>query len=542
MSVPLRSRLTAMKRPLVALVAGGVYPLSFAPFELWWLGVVSIAVFYQVLHGSLRVNTAAAGSPDPKTTLLRLGVLGWCFGVGAFGVGASWIYVSINVYGGAPPLLAGLMVALFVAGIGWFFGLQGLLFAGVMLARGRAPISWVYAPVMFALLWPVTEWARGWILTGFPWLYAGYAHLETPLAGFAPVGGVLLVSFAVGVSATFLAHVVTAATTRERMFAGMAALTPWALALLLGAVAWVTPEGRPISVSAVQPNVDQAVKWDPDQIQNNVNLNEALTAPLWGRDLIVWSEASLTFLPEQGEAYLAGLDRRAREAGTALLVGIPRRGQEGEFYNSAMMMGAGNGNVYLKRHLVPFGEYVPLEGVLRGLIRFFDLPMSRNVPGPASQPPLGFAGGELSLSICYEIAYGELVRSAAADPAILVTISNDTWFGRSIGPLQHMQIARMRAVEMGRYLVRATNNGVSGVVDPDGRVIASAPQFESEVVSASVRRMRGRTPYARAGSWPLLAGLGCLIGAILLVTLRRDLHRISAVDAASDPHAGSPGP
>ena len=165
---------------------------------------------------------------------------------------------------------------------------------------------------------------------------------------------------------------------------------------------------------------------------------------------------------------------------------------------------------------MPFGEYVPLEGLLRGLIGFFDLPMSRNRSGPSEQEPLAFSAGELSLSICYEIVYGELVRNAAPDPAVLVTISNDTWFGRSIGPLQHMQMARMRALEMGRYLVRATNNGVSAVVDPAGRVIASAPQFEPAVVRSSVRRMNGQTPYAGFGSWPLLAGLALGLVALLI--------------------------
>ncbi len=511
------THLQPLRRYLLALAAGATYPLSFAPFDLWWLGIAAVGLLYWALSSEFLDQPLRA-------RLVRAGLLGWCFGVGAFGVGASWIYVSINVYGGAPPALAAIMVALFVVGTAWFFGLQGVLFGSAMAIAGdraEARLGGLQAPLTFALLWPLTEWARSWILTGFPWLYAGYAHLETPLAAFAPVGGVLLVSFAVAVGGSFLTHGLAGMRNTEgvrqvRVLACSIGVLPWPIAALLGAMVWVTPDDRWVSVAAVQPNIDQAIKWHPDQVQNNVDRNELLSAGAWGRDLVVWSEASLTFFPEQGQSYLSDLDRRAREAGTALVVGIPHRGEAGEYYNSAMLLGSGNGNVYLKRHLVPFGEYVPLEGLLRGLIGFFDLPMSRNRSGPSEQEPLAFSAGELSLSICYEIVYGELVRNAAPDPAVLVTISNDTWFGRSIGPLQHMQMARMRALEMGRYLVRATNNGVSAVVDPAGRVIASAPQFEPAVVRSSVRRMNGQTPYAGFGSWPLLAGLALGLVALLI--------------------------
>ena len=287
-------------------------------------------------------------------------------------------------------------------------------------------------------------------------------------------------SVAVAATGAGAVHCLTETGWRRLLAAGCT-LAPWILGAGAGLAVFAEPDGRTFRVAAVQPNIAQAIKWRRGQVQTIV-------------ELIVWSEASLTFTPQRGEAYLAALDQRARAAGSALIVGIPRVGDEGEYYNSAMVLGAGNGAVYLKRHLVPFGEYVPLEAWLRGTIRFFDLPMSRNRPGPGEQAPLAFRAGELSLSICYEIAYG---------------------------PLQHMQIARMRAKEMGRYLVRATNNGVSAVVDPAGHIVASAPQFEADVVTAEVRTMTGRTPFARFGATPLLVALCAGVALSVLLGRRR---------------------
>ena len=500
-------------RPLQALAAGALYPLSLAPFDLWWVGVVAIAAFYWVAREEVAAHGGTRG-------WARLALIGWAFGAGAFGVGASWVYVSINVYGGATPLLAGFLVLLFVSGIALLFALQMLVWTGLLRLSGGLGANPAGPAFLFVLLWPLAEWSRSWILTGFPWLYAGYGHLETALGALAPVGGVLAVSVAVAATGAGAVHCLTETGWRRLLAAGCT-LAPWILGAGAGLAVFAEPDGRTFRVAAVQPNIDQAIKWRRDQVQNIVDRNEALTAPHWGSDLIVWSEASLTFTPQRGEAYLASLDQRVRAAGSALIVGIPRVGDEGEYYNSAMVLGAGNGAVYLKRHLVPFGEYVPLEAWLRGTIRFFDLPMSRNRPGPGEQAPLAFRAGELSLSICYEIAYGELVRNAAPDPALLVTISNDTWFGRSIGPLQHMQIARMRAKEMGRYLVRATNNGVSAVVDPAGHIVASAPQFEADVVTAEVRTMTGRTPFARFGATPLLVALCAGVALSVLLGRRR---------------------
>ena len=198
------------------------------------------------------------------------------------------------------------------------------------------------------------------------------------------------------------------------------------------------------------------------------------------------------------------------------MLGVPRAERTPDdgwlVYNGTLATGTGSGR-YTKRRLVPFGDYVPFEDLLRGLIRFFDLPMSGFRPGARHQGPLDVGVGRAAMGICYEIAYAELMRLSAVEADVLITVSNDTWFGDSIGPPQHMQIARARALENGRWLLRGTNNGITAIVDHRGRVKASLPQFEPGVLAGEFRIMRGHTPYSRYGDgW--LVGL-CFAGLLL---------------------------
>ena len=483
---------------VLALGAGGLYPLAFAPFDLWWLALLAIGVYWRLVRD--------AG-------IWRATWLGYLFGLGAFGIGASWVYVSINVYGGAGPLLAGFLVGLFVCGIATFFALHGFLFAWSLARVEQSALA-------FALLWPLTEWVRSWLFTGFPWLYAGYAYIDTPLANFAPFAGVLGVSLSVAITGVALVQLVVSRAPGARLTWGVTLAGVWLLAVGAGAFSFAVRDGEALTVSAIQPNINQNLKWRRDQVQVNINTNEQLSATEWGRDLVVWSEASLTFYAADGRAYLDDLDARARAAGSALILGIPERGEGDVYYNAALGLGTGTG-AYRKRHLVPFGEYVPLEEVLRGLIAAFDLPMSRNSAGSEGQEPIEVGAGPVALAICYEIAFGDLVRSAASDPVLLVTMSNDTWFGASIGPWQHLQMARMRARELARYLVRATNNGISAVVDPAGRMIAAGPQFEPAVIRAEVYSMSGRTPYLEWGVRPFLSVLVFVLAGLIIASVRR---------------------
>ncbi len=477
--MPRRFALSAL-----ALGAGAVFPLGLAPFDLWPCTLVAAGALFWTL-------SRAHGRPL---------LLGWLFGIGKYAVGSSWIYVSIHVHGAASPLLAGFLVGLFVAGMALFHAAAAWLFVRL---RPREP---AFAAVWFAAVWVLTEWWLTWFLTGFPWLFAGYAMLDTPLASLAPVGGVLLVSFAAVLTAAGLVG------WRSRASLVTAAL-PWLACWSVAAVDWTTPAGIH-RVALVQGNIDQSGKWDRASADAILDRYATLSDPVWDRDIVIWPEAAITLPLHVAEPFLSDMAERAQGA---LVLGIvigewsPDRAR---WYNGAVAVGDGSGQ-YRKRRLVPFGDYVPFESLLRGAIAFFDLPMSGLVPGDFDQPLLRAGKARLAMSICYEIAYPDLVAASAGEADALATISNDTWFGASIGPWQHMQIARMRALENGRYVLRATNNGVTAIVDPYGRVVEDLPQFEAGVLTGEFVGMQGMTPFGRWGSAIVIVPLLLLLLAAM---------------------------
>ena len=472
---------------LVAALCGGALVLSLAPFDFWPLAFVSAGGLYTLLvQKPHAVNRIA-----------------FAFGLAKYGLGVSWVYVSIHVYGSASPLLAGLLVVLMVSFMALFCIVQLRLF--LYLRTHRHVIDWL----LFAALWVTFEWFWTWFLSGFPWLFAGYSQLTSPLAGLAPVGGVFLVSLAVvfvGVAAASalqrpiqeMMQKLKKKPTQElmqepmqnpaqkSMHAAFSILLVASSGVLLDRFDWTVP-GATFEAALVQGNTPQSVKWDADQRDSIVRTHLQLSAPWWGRvDVIVWSEGAITYWAHEADALLGQLRQQGLRSHTALVTGIPlaeRVGDEVLTYNGVIAVGAASGQ-YRKQDLVPFGEYVPFENLLRGLIAFFDLPMSSFSPGPVGQPLLQVKGLRMATMICYEIAYPETSRALSVDADVLTTISNDTWFGASIGPLQHMQIARMRARETGRWVLRATNNGVTGIIDPRGRITASIPQFMPGVLTA----------------------------------------------------------
>ena len=469
-----------------ALLAGALLPAALAPFDVWPLAVLCPLALLALL---VRLGPAAAA--------LRA----WSFGVGLFGTGASWVYVSIHQYGSAPVPLAAFLTLLFCLGLALFPALTFWAWARWLRAR---PGGVLFG---FTAAWVLGEWWRGWFLTGFPWLYAGYSQLEGPLAGWAPVLGVL----GIGLILAFTAAASYLTLTRWR--GGPAALAAsallWTAGPLLERIGWTEPTGEPLSVAMVQGNIAQELKWEPGQLEAILDTYVAMSEPLWGNDLLVWPEAAVPAYLDLVVDRLAPLAARAVASGSTLLLGIPTRDANAakrrgfDAFNSIAVIGADSG-LYHKRRLVPFGEYVPLESWLRGLIAFFDLPMSSFSRGPAAQAPLVVHGQRVAPSICYEIVYPDLVGAGARDAGVLLTVSNDTWFGASIGPLQHLQMARMRALETGRPLVRATNNGISALIDARGRITVRGGQFTQEVIRGEVQPTTGLTPFARWGSWPLV--------------------------------------
>ena len=481
---------------LLALLAGALYPLALAPFELPVIGILSAAALCALLKDT-----------TPRETFQRT----LWYAIGLFGSGASWVYVSIHVYGHAPPPLAALFTALFVLTLALSMALPFTCYG--WLQRNNNPLAALFT---FPSFWVVAEWLRGWVFTGFPWLYLGNSHVDTWLAGWAPLGGVLTLSWIAAFSAAALAQV-GSLRGRPSGFAAGILLTCllWLWGSTLAEKQWTTPSDSTVSVALLQPALPLEQKWDQNALANILDIYTDETEKLWQHDLIIWPESAIPELRHRIDHYINWIDQRAIEQGTTLITGIPT--QVGPtLFNSVVVLGDGSG-IYHKRHLVPFGEYVPLEQWLRGTIRFFDLPMSAFSGGSDQQPLLRAGDHSIATAICYEIVYQDLVASTAAQADILLTVSNDTWFGTSIGPHQHFQMARLRALENAKPLLRGTNDGITALIDSKGKVQGQLPQFERAVLAGEITPHTGSTPFNRFGSLPVVLWSWMLVLVLLWV-------------------------
>ncbi|MFL1464743.1 apolipoprotein N-acyltransferase [Marinobacter sp. HN1S83] len=485
---------------ITLVIAGALQTLTLSPFQWWWLGPVSIALILLV------------SVPLAPRKLFRAG---WFAGLGLFGSGASWVYISISEHGNTSIPVAILLTTLFVAGLALF---HAIAFWG----WGKlAKESLVRRLLLFPAIWILGDWVRGWLLTGFPWLYLGNAHVDGPLGGFAPLIGVHGITFWITVTGVAIYGVWWLALNKRAANAGIVAvltLLPWVTGPALSKIEWTDVSDEATTFASMQGNIPQQIKWDPDFLRDQIVVYLGLTEDQWDTDLILWPETAIPIPQDQAGKII---DHIAGELGdnSTLITGIPwygfsDRAEDFTFHNSIMAIGNGEG-MYHKQKLVPFGEYVPLQQWLRGLIGFFDLPMSSFSRGPANQSPLIANGTHIMPFICYEVAYPDFVARNARNTDLLLTISNDGWFGDSIGPLQHLQIARMRALETGRYMLRGTNNGVTAIIDHKGQLAETIPQFKRAVLTGEVFSADGNTPYMQTGSWPVLT-----LALILIVFVR----------------------
>lgn len=469
-----------------APVAGALVTLSLAPFDYWPAGIISCALYAYLL------STCSPGQAFWR---------GWLYGLGMFGTGVSWVYVSIHVHGHADIPLAVGLTTLFCAG----------------LALLQALFAWSYTQfirplpggmlVGFPALWVLFEWFRGWFLTGFPWLYLGYAHIDTSISGWGPITGVFGLSFICALTGTCLFLAWRSRTPIAYTTYAVILITLWGGGDILKSTQWVArATEEPLKVALVQPNVPQENKWDPRWYRPILSQLREATNPLLGHDIVIWPESAIPNFYQQAQDFLVPLSESAAAANTTLITGVPFRPPSSDkYHNSIAVLGFGEG-VYHKQRLVPFGEYVPLENVLRGLIDFFDLPMSAFSPGSEDQKPLKAGAYRVAPFICYEIVYGGLVAKSARDADLLITISNDSWFGDSIGPWQHLQIAQMRGRENGRFVLRGTNNGISAIIDHQGRIVKRTDQFVETTLTGEAEVMMGYTPFSRFGNLPIIAG------------------------------------
>ena len=484
----------------LATLAGAALVLSFAPFSFPWLAPLCMAVFIALLRHT-----------DPRTAALR----SLCFGLGLFAAGTYWLYISLNVMGGLwPPFAVLLMLCMILANTA-FVTVVGYVTVRLTPQSGH----WYRPVVVFPAVWVVLEWTRGWVLTGFPFLSIGYGQVETPLGALAPLTGVYGVSW-VTVVIGGLIYAAVRGTLQRRVTVIFAIVALLAVLQTQNGRNWTVDSGRDFNIGLVQGAVPQQVKWSAAQLQPTLDLYLRLSLEMQNRDLIVWPEAAIPALPFEVSDYAALVNEEMTARDTQLFTGILNYDVErGEYANTLWALGAESG-LYRKRHLVMFGEYFPLPDFARRWLRIMNLPSENIAPGPRLQEPLLAKGVPVAATICWELAFGSEQLDFLPRAQLLVNVSNDAWFGDTVMPHQHLQIGQMRARETGRFLLRATNSGITAVVNPLGAVVKRIPQFVPGVLEATVRPYTGATPYVRVGNWPVIS-LAVLFLLAAVLKLRR---------------------
>jgi apolipoprotein N-acyltransferase len=497
-------------RLVAAFAAGAALNLAFAPLSWWPVGLIAPAALFALIRGLPPRRAAWAGA---------------AFGVGLFAVGTYWLYTCLHVFGLVPVWLTVLLQAALVAIMAAYSAVLCFVANRFWLKPGMTR-DWLVLPG----LWVLLEWLRGWVLSGFPWLSLGYAFIDSPLAGWAPVLGVYGVTWAAALAAVGLgvlcvpgapaARQSTAGRPAAARAAALAAIVAvFAAPMLAGRHQWTRPAGAKIPVAAVQGAVSQDRKWQIDNRDATMARYAKLTEQAWGARLIVWPESALPVLADNIPDYLQSLRTAGRAHDADFAIGLVNyEPATSRYFNGLLVMNADGDGWYYKRHLVPFGEYFPVPGFVRSWMRLMSLPYDDISAGPEHQPALRAAGQSLGLTICYEDAFGSSQLDVLRTATLLINVTNNAWYGNSTAPHQHLQISRMRALEAGRFLIRAANDGITAVIGSHGELAAKLPQFQEAVLRADVQPMMGLTPYARFGNYPVVAAA---LGLLALASWRR---------------------
>ena len=476
---------------MIPLFAGAATVLAFAPAGFQPL---TLATFALLVH---RWSGAA-----PRKCFLT----GFWFGLGFFLAGVSWVYVSMTEFGGMPVPLAVLCTFVFCAFLALFPAT-----AGWLQARIPAPLA-VRVCLLIPAAWTVFEWLRGVIFTGFPWLAVGYAAVGWPLQGYAPLAGVYLMTF-LTLGLAGMAWLIFRRVQPTPALIGFIAILGAGEALRH--VDWTGPEGPSLDVSLLQGNVAQEMKFRPERYAKILDTYARLAGASKAKLIVLPETAVPNWLDQVDPNYLAQLAAVARRNGGDLLLGIAYREPPRSLYNSVVSLGTARPQLYHKYHLVPFGEFVPPG--FDWLMRTVDIPMSNFSRGRLAPPPIDVAGQRVAINICYEDVFGDEIAARLPEATLLVNVSNVAWFGDSLAPAQHLQMARLRAVETGRMHLTATNTGITAAIDRDGRIIARLPQYQEGRLEVQAQGYAGMTPYAHLRDWPILAlCLGLLVACVII--------------------------
>jgi len=489
----------------LSFFSGFFLVFAYAPFSYWWLALLLPSIVLQQIKNA---------TPKQAAKKVALFAFGW------FSSGISWVHVSIDQFGGLPLIFSLLLMLGLCIYLALFPALAAYLSAKV--SKGQRLNLW-----LLPALWLFCEYLRSVVLTGFPWLSLGYSQIDSPLASFAPVIGevgitaiILLINISLveiySFANSYLKQKNSAQTIDTNTHSGIAScvllISIATMSVALSKVSWTELSGQSTKVALIQGNIAQSIKWQPEQEWPTMLKYLDLTRVNYDADIIVWPESAIPALEPAVQDYLGTVNRSAILNDSAIITGLINYNFESkDYFNALLVLGKKNAddeegyyynhpNRYYKSHLLPIGEFVPFQEFLRPLAPFFNLPQSSFTEGNYVQPNLIAKDFHILPLNCFEIAFPQQLAANFTDKTdMILTVSNDAWFGDSHGPHQHFEIARMRALEFARPLVRATNNGVTGIINHLGEVTALAPQFEEVVLRGEVEFVSGYTPYSQ---WP----------------------------------------
>lgn len=501
---------------LLALLLGALLTLGYAPFSYSIVVPIALTAIFYIWLKLVDKKQAAW--------------LGFSFGLGWFGAGISWVHVSIADFGGLPLIGSLTLMALLVSYLALFPAL-------IFYCSTRYSQAWLQ-PFALAAFWVFFEWIRSWFLSGFPWLSLGYSQLDSLFTGWFPIAGETGVTFILVLSSALCAQVMCRSfnqsafvITKESSFLLIVIIS----SLLVNRLEFSEVESEKVSIAMVQGNIEQELRWVPEQDIPTMKKYLYMTRELWHNQIIIWPEAAVPRLEPLALDYLTQVDDEAFSSDTGLVTGIANYNfTTTEAHNALIVLGKFNSaqtepqyqylhqNRYAKHHLLPIGEFIPLESWLRGLAPIFDLPMSSFSRGDYEQASLLVNNYRLLSAICFEIAFPRQIRAnLRSNTDFILTVSNDAWFGASHGPAQHLEIAQVRAAEFGIPVLRATNNGITAFIDHRGKVIKRAPQFEAASIETELARVGGITPYRWYGDWPLWVLVSVIFMVVGLSYTRR---------------------
>jgi apolipoprotein N-acyltransferase len=491
-----------IKKYSATFVIALLFILGFEPFNLYLLPILGLCLLFFITLNE---------SPKKAASLF------FSFGFFLFGIGLYWLYISISVVSGGPFWLSIFLISLLAVSMAIYYALTGFL----IVFSYKKYNSKVITLLFFApSIWVVMEWFRGFLFSGFPWFTLGYSQTSTWLTGWAPIGGVYVLSFITALSSSLLLLIFL--NIKPYRYLGII-FSIYLCSLFLESIEWTESKGDTLNVSLVQGGIVQEKKWLRSEFNNTLNLYKKSLMVSDSMDLVIWPEVAIPALSGRVKPYLEELNEIMLSKKIQLLIiGINTLDEERNVYNSLLTMGADN-MIYNKRHLVPFGEYFPVPDFIKDWLQEMKLPNNDITKGDFIQRMPKLNDIFIATSICFEDIFASEQLIFQPEANVLVNITNNAWFGESIASEQHFQMSRMRALETGRFLLRTSNTGITAIVKPDGTIQEQLDPYEFSILQGSFQPMQGLTPYIKFGNYliVILVIFMMSLGYYLVLSLKK---------------------